>query len=255
MKTKVNSNKPVIGISANIETIDREPFWGQELSSLNQNYIKAVIRAGGIPVLLPVIQDKEMIRAQVSLIDGLLLSGGYDVQPLLYGEEPHPDLGRINPERDFFEMTALSIAYEQGKAILGICRGLQVINVAFGGTLCQDIALLAPKEKIKHSQQSLMYVPTHTVDLMPDTLLRDIFGKDVIGTNSFHHQAIKKIAPGFVVSAKARDGVIEGFEKTDYPFLLGVQWHPERMVEHDADMLNLFRVFVSKAKEPLDVLA
>lgn len=247
MKNRRVSPNPLIGILANIETMDRDPFLGQERTCLNQSYIQSIIKAGGIPLILPVVQEKEIIHSYVSLIDGLVLSGGYDVHPHLYGEEPHPDLGAIHPERDAFEIEALKKTYEQKKPILGICRGLQVINVAFGGTLYQDLSHAGSSERIKHIQQTKHYTATHLVDLISDTQLRDIFGQETIGTNTFHHQSVKKMAPGFIVNAKSRDGIIEGIEKVDYPFFIGVQWHPERMVDHHLNMLNLFSAFIAKA--------
>ena len=246
-KTKKMIRKPLIGILPNIEMIEKEPFQGHERSSLNQNYILSIIKAGGIPVLLPVIEDKFIIKSQMDLIDGLMLTGGADVDPLLYGEEPHPDLGYINQKRDRFESDAVLIAYKQMKPILGICRGIQIINVAFGGTLYQDLSLFDSKNKVKHSQNAEMHTATHTVDLIPSTSLYEMFGKLKIETNTFHHQAVKDLAPGFIINAKAKDGVVEGIEKLDYPFLVGVQWHPERMTDHDHSMLELFKEFVKAA--------
>ena len=228
--------------------MDHEPFLGYERASLNHNYIDSIVKAGGIPIMLPVVHDKRLIKDQIDLIDGLMLPGGCDVHPLLYGEEPHPDLGFVNPERDRFELDSISIAYEQQKPIFGICRGVQIINVAFGGTLYQDLGQLNVENKVKHSQKAKLHTAFHTVEITPSTQLYDVFRKTKIETNSFHHQAIKKLADGFIVSAIAKDGVIEGIEKTDYPFLVGVQWHPERMVDHDPSMLELFSMFVNKAR-------
>lgn len=258
MNPSNKSKKPIIGILSNIETIEKEPFLGQERACLNQTYINAIVKGGGIPVMLPVIHDKESIRAQISLVDGLVLSGGYDVHPLYYGEEPHPSLRFIYPERDLYEMEALSLACQQEKPILGICRGLQLINVAFGGTLYQDLSQNSSEPPLKHSQEAKMHVAVHTVDITPDTILHSIFGKDSVGTNSFHHQGIKQLASGLIASAFARDGVIEGIEKENYPFMVAVQWHPERMVDHDPAMLHLFQFFIAKAlefKEAADAFA
>lgn len=241
-----NSGKPVIGILANIETIESAPFLGLEKASLQQNYIDSIITAGAVPIVLPVVQDLSLIEAQINLIDGLLLSGGGDIQPLLYGEEPHPDLGSIQPARDRAEMEALSIAYRQEKPILGICRGLQLINVAFGGTLYQDLNQHVTDVRIKHAQQTPIHVPFHSIEIEPSTHLYQIFRQKQIGVNSFHHQAIKRLASGFIVSARSKDGIIEGIEKADYPFLMGVQWHPERMINHDVNMLNLFKAFIDR---------
>ncbi|MBA3723003.1 MAG: gamma-glutamyl-gamma-aminobutyrate hydrolase family protein [Parachlamydiaceae bacterium] len=245
----MGNKKPIIGILANIEIIDKDPFFGQERSSLNQNYIKAVIMAGGTPIMLPVVQDKTLIQSQMDLIDGLLLTGGYDVHPNLYGEEPHTDIGYVRLDRDHYEIEALKIAHEQHKPIFGICRGLQLMNVAFGGSLYQDLRHSNSPVRIQHSQQAPMHVAWHCVDVLPSTQLFKIVGQETLGTNSFHHQSINKLAPGFIVNAKAKDGIIEGIEKKDHPFFMAVQWHPERMLDHDVNMLKLFQIFVSKAKD------
>lgn len=242
-----NLRKPVIGILANIETIDKAPFLGLEKSSLHQNYIHSIIKAGAVPIVLPVVQDSSLIQSQIDLIDGLVLSGGGDVQPSLYGEEPHPDLGNVNPVRDHFEEEALLIAFRQKKPILGICRGLQLMNVAFGGSLYQDLNQHKSETRIKHDQQAPIHVPYHSIEIEPSTLLYEMFRELQIGVNSFHHQGIKELAPDFIVSARSKDGMIEGIERINYPFLVGVQWHPERMVDHDSGMLNLFKAFVKQA--------
>lgn len=245
MKVK---KKPIIGILANIETMDKDPFLGKDRTTLNQDYIHAIMKAGGIPLVLPVIDDLSIIKQQIDLIDGLMITGGYDVHPHLYGEEPHPDIGFIRADRDKFEIRALGYAYEKEKPIFGICRGLQLINVAFKGTLYQDISQHSTSDRILHTQKAKLHEVTHRVNLTSGSLLQDIFKKKIIGTNSFHHQAIKQIAPGFLVSARTKDGIIEGIEKKDYPFLVAVQWHPERMVDTDPDMLKLFEVFVARCR-------
>lgn len=239
--------KPVIGISVNIEEVDKEPFLGEERLNLNKNYVQAIIKAGGIPILLPFVQEEREVQAQLHLIDGLLLSGGYDIQSTLYGEEPHPDLGSVYPERDQYELTLLKIAATQNKPILGICRGMQLINVAFGGTLYQDIAQASLSGQLLHFQRARSFVASHTVELT--ARLYQIFEQKSMMTNSFHHQAIKNLAPGFQVNARTKDGLIEGIEKEGNSFLLGVQWHPEKMIEHHPMMLKLFRALVDQAKE------
>ena len=248
MISETHIEKPIIGILANIEIMNKELFLGCEKSSLNYDYIQSIMQTGGIPIILPVAQDKQLIEMQMNLIDGILLTGGDDVHSLLYGEEPHPSLGYINPKRDQFELDSIAIAYAQKKPILGICRGAQIINVAFGGTLYQDLSQISNKDSIKHAQNAPLYVASHTIEILPSTKLHEIFGQTHLQTNTFHHQAVKDLAKDFIINAKTKDGVIEGIEKNNYPFLMGVQWHPERMIHHDPKMLKLFNTFINQAK-------
>jgi putative glutamine amidotransferase len=173
------------------------------------------------------------------------LSGGQDVDPAHYNEACHPLLGEISPERDHFELNLLRTAHEQKKPILGICRGLQLMNVAFGGTLYQDISQRS-ESSVEHNV-SMSGISLHHVELEPASILQTIFGKDAMEINSFHHQAIKDLAPGFKVIAKAKDGLIEGIVKTDSSWTLGVQWHPEVMLDSHPEMQKLFEAFVAAA--------
>jgi putative glutamine amidotransferase len=245
MKTILNK-KPIIGVSSNLLPIEQGPFTGHDRIYVNRSYIQSIVKAGGIPLLLPVITDLDSIRAQLSLVDGLILSGGQDVDPAHYNENPHPLLGEISAERDDFELNLLRIAHEQKKPIFGICRGLQLMNVAFGGTLYQDISQRAEKKSIDHNM-GMSAISLHQVDLEPASLLHAIFGKDTIEINSFHHQAVKDLAPGFKVIARAKDGLIEGIVKADSSWTLGVQWHPEVMLESHPEMQKLFEAFVTAA--------
>ena len=180
------------------------------------------------------------------MVDGLLLSGGQDVAPKNYGEEPTPKLGDIFPERDDFEYALLKAALEAKKPILGICRGLQIINTYFNGSLYQDLSYIGT-EVLKHNQVNSPSMVTHSVTLDKSSKLFDIFGEEKIRVNSFHHQAVKKVGDGLAISAKAPDGVIEAIEKTDYPFLVAVQWHPE-MLHLTVEMMNkLFIRFIKEA--------
>jgi putative glutamine amidotransferase len=237
--------RPLIGISTTIDIIDKGPTLGQQNICLNQNYIRAILKAGGNPILLPTLADKDLIQEQIGQLDGLMLSGGCDVHPFLYGEEPHPDGGFVRPERDFSEIEALHAAYQLQKPIFGICRGMQLMNVAFGGTLYQDLSHAPVEMRIQHAQTSPLHEAWHSVEVLSDTHLCSIIGKNQVATNSSHHQSIKDVAKEFVINAKSKDGIIEGIEKKDYSFFVGVQWHPERMI--DSDMLLLFKAFVSQA--------
>ncbi|MBA2369404.1 MAG: gamma-glutamyl-gamma-aminobutyrate hydrolase family protein [Candidatus Protochlamydia sp.] len=241
--------KPIIGISASILMIEEGSFKGRERSFVGQDYVKAISQAGGIPVILPITEDEAITASQMDVIDGLLLTGGYDIHPFFYQEEPRPLLQTIRPERDSFEILLARLAHAQKKPILGICRGLQILNVAFGGTLYQDIQSLS-KESLQHYQQAAGSVSTHTVGIVEGTLLKEIFGLTALLTNSFHHQAVKELAPTFKVCGRANDGIIEAIEKTDSPYVIGVQWHPELMFEKRDDIFTLFQSFVRACVVP-----
>lgn len=238
-------DRPVIGIVGNLLIAEGGMFPGMERSYVNHDYVRAVALSGAVPMLLPPLSGADGVKEQLERVDGLLLSGGHDVDPLLYGEEPAPELGFILPEVDEYQLAVIRLGVRLGKPMLGICRGAQLLNVAFGGTLYQDI----PQEtgRVKHWQKSPRHVGGHTVQVASGSLLAHIFGKEAVLTNSFHHQAVKDIAPGFAISARAADGVIEGIERTGDAFVVGVQWHPEMMAEEHADMLALFRALAVAA--------
>ena len=230
--------RPVIGITAN---------YGEGTAKLGEGYYKQVEAAGGTPLIIPPLCSHEDILTTLNRIDGLLLSGGADINPLFMGEEPQPQLGGINNERDLPELLITQLAFNRQMPILGICRGIQTLAVALGGKVVQDIQSSAG---VKHSQEAGRDVPTHTVELMPDTLLYNIYtGQQVsnkIPVNSFHHQAVSDPGRHFRVSADAADGVIEAIESTEFKPVLGVQWHPECMGE---DGLPLFRWLVEEARD------
>lgn len=245
---KQNFKKPLIGISTNQYTLENGFFAGQKRIYINQDYVELILEAGGIPFLLPHNKNREAIKQQMMAMDGIIFSGGQDIHPLHYKEEPLSCLEAVCLDRDEFELEAIQLAHALKKPILGICRGLQLINVAFGGTLYQDIGQQFPSPSIQHSQKTHKAAATHTVDIVPGSQLSRIFGKESLMTNSFHHQAVKDLAPGLSVNAKAKDGVVEGIEKKESPFLIGVQWHPEMMLERHPEMLKLFSAFVSAAQ-------
>lgn len=239
--------KPIIGILANLHHFENGPLPYSELCGVQRDYILAVEQAGGVPFILPVVENANVISQQLDLMDGFILSGGYDVNPANYGEEPTALLEEIHPERDNYELQAIRIIRALKKPLLGICRGLQIINVAFGGTLYQDISH-APGESLKHRQNAKRYEATHSVDIVEGTRLSEIFNNSSISTNSFHHQAIKQLAPGFIVNAYAKDGIIEGIEMQGNHFIMAVQWHPEMMAAMDSNMRSLFFEFIKTVK-------
>jgi putative glutamine amidotransferase len=195
---------------------------------LYTSYIHALEQHGLVPVLLTPAHSPAALAALLDACCGLVLSGGEDVDPSRYGEDPSPALGEVQPLRDEMEFVALEGAVARDMPVFGICRGLQVLNVFFGGTLYQDIATDRPGELLAHQQAQPWSERSHGARVMPDSLLHHTVGEDSIFINSFHHQAVKHLAPGLRVVARADDGLVEAIEHPEHPWLLGVQWHPER---------------------------
>ncbi|MGN1263889.1 MAG: membrane dipeptidase [Prevotella sp.] len=223
--------KPVIGITAN---------YGEENCKLAEGYYKSVIAAGGVPVVIPPSENTDVIINTLEHIDGLLLSGGADYNPLYCGEEPVSTLGSINDERDMPELLLTRLAYNRQIPMLGICRGIQTLAMALGGKVLQDIAMLHDDKTacsadnttvIKHSQDARRHVPTHTVNIAADSILHSLYNAERIAVNSFHHQAVSDTGKRFRVTARAADGVIEAMESSEYRSAIGVQWHPECLAE------------------------
>lgn len=207
-------------------------------------YVDAIVRAGGAPILIPSVAQDEVIESVLDSLDGLLLPGGDDPAPETFGQEPVPGLGDIDPDRDASELALIRrILNERPLPILAICRGIQILNVAAGGTLIQDIPAQV-ESPIQHRQRSFGPVATHTVHIEPGTRLHGIFGAGSIRTNTYHHQAVDRVADGFVVSARAEDGIIEGLERPGDPFIVGVQCHPESLAPVDHRFQKLFDDFI-----------
>lgn len=213
------------------------------------DYVRAVERAGALPVLLPPLASGgEAASAFLRLVDGLLLAGGGDVDPQYFEEEPVAQLGQVDPERDLLELALAREALAERVPVLGICRGIQVLNVAAGGSLYQDIPSQV-RGAFQHYQRAPRWHGTHTVHLEPGSQVARILGVEELRVNSFHHQSVKMVAPGFRVSAKSRDTVVEAIESKAHPFALGVQWHPEGMIDRQPAALRLFRALVEAAAE------
>lgn len=230
--------RPIIGITCGLN---------ENSNSIGSEYISAIEEAGGTPIALTLVKRDECIDDYIRIIDGLLLSGGVDADPILYNEEPHPALGRIDVDRDKVEMQLISKAISIGLPILGICRGIQILNVAAGGTLYQDINSNF-NNVLKHRQNAPGYYGTHNIEVRSESRLLRIIGQSKIRVNSFHHQAVKEVAPGFIISAIAHDGVIEGIESINNNFAIGVQFHPELMWQNNPPINALFTEFILEAK-------
>ena len=203
-------------------------------------YMRVIDQAGGVPIVVPPVRD-QAIDALLDRLDGLCLSGGPDLEPGIYGAEHHPALGPTEPEFDRFEQELTHRADARELPILGICRGMQSLNVARGGTLIQHLP--EASERLDHRQDEPGEVATHPVELEPNSLLSRVLGVTSLTVNSFHHQAPDRIGTGLEVVARAPDGVVEAIEDPDRPFCLGVQWHAELMAERALEA-QLFSAFV-----------
>lgn len=231
---------PLIGITGN--------FSDGNLS-LAQGYYQSVIRAGGVPLIIPPYEDTDLLINTLDTLDGILLSGGGDINPLFLGKEPSQGLHSVNPYRDRQELMLVRLAANRQIPILGICRGIQIMNAALGGSLCQDIYTEADGTPLKHSQEMDRAFASHTINIAKDSLLYRIMRTEKLPVNSFHHQAVKAPAPGFRISATAPDGIIEAIESTEHKSMLGVQWHPECFIlNHDRCMMPLFGWLIKEAR-------
>lgn len=233
--------RPAIGITARLRAAA-----GAIRIDLDQAYARAVSDAGGLPLVLPPIGDPDRIDDLVATLDGLVLSGGSDVDPARYGAAPHPRLSEVAPERDAFELPLASVACRRRLPTLAICRGCQVVNVALGGTLWQDLPSERPGS-VAHDIDGPRTVRSHPVALAPDSTVARAVAATRLDVNSLHHQAVRDLAPDLRVTGTAPDGTIEAFEGTD-GWLVGVQWHPEAFwAEDGAPDLGLFRALVRAA--------
>jgi putative glutamine amidotransferase len=253
-----SASRPLIGITGNTAAGGRwaDHALAHEKDFVWRDYPAGVAAAGGLPVLLPCVAgasgepdhgDAALVAETVGRLDGLLLTGGFDVAPEHYGEEPHPKLGDVDVAKDALELAAVKAARERGLPIFGICRGIQMIAVAFGGSLFQDLPSQV-EGLLSHQQLKDPRHASHTVEVEAGSRLAAIVGQaGALRVNSYHHQAVKRVPDGFRVAARAADGVIEAIEATDprHGFVLGVQWHPEAMWRRDEASRRLFRALVA----------
>ena len=232
--------KPLVGISTG---------FSDNTASVRFTYIDAIVNAGGIPVLLPLMRDSLRAVETIARVDALILTGGEDVHPFFYGDEPAGALGGVNVDRDHSDMWLLQEAINQGKPVLGICRGEQLTNVFFGGTLYQDIPSQFPnKPVVQHGQKFGGAEPVHHVNIVKDSHLYEVLGQEQVAVNSFHHQAVKEVAPDFKVVATAPDGVVEAIEGFPKYNVLAVQWHPEYFAQKgEAQWIKIFEDLVVRA--------
>lgn len=229
---------PVIGISGNFREGD---------CTLAEAYYKSVSEAGGTPVIIPPYDDWKALVSIVDSLDGIVLSGGADIDPEFLGEEPL-DCVSVNPRRDAPELMLVRLASDRQIPVLGICRGIQVLTAALGGKLYQDIRSQHERPCIEHSQSAPRGVPSHDVRIEKDSLLYSLLGKDTLAVNSFHHQAVREVPAGFRVSAIAPDGIVEAMESVTFRPIMGVQWHPECFImEDDRTMMPIFDWLISQA--------
>lgn len=227
------TEQPIIGVTMN----ERD-----DLLYVKDLYIEKVIRAGGYPILLSSQLDEKI----VDKLDGLLLTGGGDIAPHTFGEEPHPNLGRLTPRRDRFELSITKKMLEEDKPVLAICRGMQLLNVTIGGTMIQHLNVKY-RQLIQHDQQAPTSFRSHSIVVDENSRFYTLIGKRNLMVNSFHHQAVRHVPSPFRACAHAKDGVIEAIESTVHRFAVGVQWHPECLQGKDSDAL--FLSFIAESRK------
>ena len=227
--------KPLIALTPYFNIERDEPY-------MRPAYLKAIRAAGGIPMILPLDLEEEDLQQIVDTFDGFLFTGGPDIHPFYFGEETQAHCGNVCLRRDRMEILLLKLVMQTGKPVFGICRGIQLLNVAL------DIPSQFPQDfPIAHVQPFDYAIPSHKVEVLPGTLLEQLTGSNTLNVNSMHHQACRKLAPGLVACGHASGNLIEAVEKPDYPFFLGVQWHPEYLWEQDPAIRQIFEAFVKAA--------
>ena len=232
------ARRPVIGITTYV-TPARWGSWELEAALIPVDYVRAVARAGGRPILLP--PAEEGVDETLEVLDGIVFSGGSDIDPGLYGDEPHPETFGIHPERDTAELDLLTAALERDIPVLGICRGSQVLNIARGGDLYQHLPEVVGHEEHKHEPGAFA---DHEVVIEPGTRLAQLLGEETTGVKSHHHQGFRRLGEGLVESAHADDGTVEAVEDPTKRFAVGVLWHPEA-----SENIRLFEALVREAAD------
>lgn len=234
--------KPVIGLTPSHDT-------AKDDLTMRPTYLRAIKAAGGIPVILPLEISGDELLQLTALMDGVLFTGGPDVHPFYFDQQTQAHCGNVSLKRDRMELELLTAVMAAQKPILGICRGIQIINIGLGGDIYQDLPSQFPEDfPVAHQQPFDYTIPAHTVDVVKGTLLHSITGTDSLKVNSMHHQAVRHIAPGLVVSGYAPNQLAESLEKPDYPYLVAVQWHPEYLWSGDPAAMKLFQSFVDACR-------
>jgi putative glutamine amidotransferase len=236
--------RPTVGI-----TPDAEGDGESERYSVKTAYAEAVLLAGGLPLVLAVTPDANVVDAYLDRVSAVVVTGGaFDVPPEAYGETAREGLGPLKPSRTAFETLVLQGALQRKLPLLGVCGGMQLLNVVLGGTLYQDLHRDFPQAK-EHEQRNARSQPSHPVEVRDGSTLAEVLGRGQLMVNSTHHQAVSRVAASLRVSATAPDGVVEAVESTEHPFALGIQWHPEALLQSMPLQLGLYRALVHKARE------
>jgi putative glutamine amidotransferase len=237
--------KPRIGVLCTCTEDDSGPF--TERQQVNQPYLDRISDAGGVCLLIHDCAEEEIVDL-LELCDGLLVTGGPDLDPRTYGCQPHLKLGSVSPRRDHLDSVAVRYALDHPDLpMLGICRGIQAINVIGGGSLLQDVGSQV-SGALKHRQDAPRWFGTHDIQLTEGSLLAEIVGGRSVSVNSYHHQAVDDVAPGFEVVARSEDGVVEAIERQEARFCLGVQFHPEAMANRDETLMGIFTAFIDACR-------
>ncbi|MGI5873334.1 MAG: gamma-glutamyl-gamma-aminobutyrate hydrolase family protein [Bacillota bacterium] len=236
-KRREKGERPVIGVTPLLDQ-ERESLW------MLPGYFQGVLDAGGIPMMLPLCDDRALLQDVADLCDGFLFTGGYDVSPTVYGETTAYDTVIASPERDDMEAALLWEILRRDRPLFGICRGLQIINAALGGSLYQDLTAQHPSET-EHCQPAPYDRPIHTVSVTAGTPLFSLVGREEFAVNSYHHQAVRDLAPDLKTMAVSEDGLIEAAYMPGKKFVWAVQWHPEYSLRRDEESPALFRRFIA----------
>ena len=235
--------KPLVALTPYHNIEKDEPY-------MRPAYLKALRTAGAVPVILPLEANADELEQLTDAFDAFLFTGGPDIHPFYFGEETQRCCGNVSSKRDWLELTLLKLAMKAKKPVLGICRGIQLLNIGLGGDIYQDLPSQFQEEfPIAHAQPFYYSIPSHTVCVTPGSLLSQISGKDTIQVHSMHHQAVRRLAPGLIATGHAPHGLIECVEYPEYPaFFLGIQWHPEYLWEQDEAAMGIFTTFVKAAQ-------
>ena len=239
LKGEIGMNKPRIGLIPLVDN-EKDSYW------MLPGYMNGILNAGGIPVVLPLTDDMDILKQIVDTYDGFLFTGGHDVSPKLYGEDKLDVCGECCELRDNMEKALFTMLYEKDKAILGICRGIQFINSMLGGTLYQDLPTQKPSD-IEHHQLPPYDEPIHKVNITPNTPLYELLGREELSVNSYHHQAVKELSSELCAMAYSTDGLVEAIYSPYKNYIWAVQWHPEFSYLKDENSRKIFKSFVDAA--------